>query len=722
MSKATDKKRIGELRERLDRANRAYFVHDNPIMPDSEYDARLRELIELEAAHPDLFDANSPSQRIGGEPIEGFVSVQHPVPMMSIDNTYDIADLRAWHERVLRGVGDESLFDSAQGIEYVCDPKIDGVAVSLRYEHGELAVAVTRGDGERGDDITAQVRAIRPIPLRLEPQNDPPPTLEVRGEIFMPNAEFERINTERERDGEPLFANARNSTAGTLKSLDPTVVAQRRLSFVAHGRGDVVGMDDIETYSGFLDHIKSLGIPISPHISRSKTIDDVVKTVERFRDLRNDLGYPVDGMVVRVDRFDLQAKLGATSKAPRWCIAFKYPAEQAQTQLRKVEFQVGKFGSLTPVARLDPVSLAGTTVSNASLHNVVQMEKKLDLHETDVVIIEKAGEIIPQVVSVVRSKRNEHAKRILVPMECPVCSGPVEYDVPRTGMVAFQCVNLACPDAYGVVQRKTARETCIRCNKPVELTNKLPTLRCVNPECPAQFREKLKWFVSRGQMDIDGLGEKLVDQLVDAGLVRHFADIFKLERGALLELERMGEKSADNLLTAIATAKGRGLARVLAGLGIRQVGSSAAKTLARNFADADALLTATQDQIKALPDFGDITASILHAYLHSKPGREMFHRLGAVGVDLRSTTVGAVHSRRDSIFANKTIVLTGTLQNFTRHTLTERLEALGAKVTGSVSTKTDFIIAGENAGSKLDEARKLGIETWDEAKLVSALR
>lgn len=677
MSKATDKRRIGELRELLDRANRAYFVHDEPTMADSEYDARLRELIELEAAHPDLFDANSPSQRIGGEPIEGFVSVQHPVPMMSIDNTYDIVDLRAWHERVLKGVDDESLFDSPQGVQYVCDPKIDGVAVSLRYENGELAVAVTRGDGERGDDITAQVRAIRPIPLRLEPQHDPPPTLEVRGEIFMPNAEFQRINTERQRNGEPLFANARNSTAGTLKSLDPTVVARRRLSFVAHGRGDVVGMDDIETYSGFLDHIKSLGIPISSHITLSKTIDDVVKTIERFRDLRNDLGYGVDGMVVRVDRFDLQAKLGATSKAPRWCIAFKYPAEQGITVLKRVDWQVGKNGTLTPRATMEPIFLAGTTVQHATLHNIEEIRRK-DIRLGDSVVIEKAGEIIPQVVRPILEKRSGKEKRIVAPKKCPDCGGVVEQEGPK--------------------------------------------LYCVNPECPAQFREKLKWFVSRGQMDIDGLGEKLVDQLVDAELLQHFADIFKLKRNVLLELERMGEKSADNLIEAIESAKSRGLARVLAGLGIRQVGSSAAKTLARHFADADALLTATEDQIKALPDFGDITASILHAYLHSKPGREMFHRLGTVGVDLRSTTVGAVDSRRDSIFANKTIVLTGTLQNFTRQALTERLEALGAKVAGSVSTKTDLIIAGENAGSKLDKARKLGIETWDEAKLVSALR
>ncbi len=670
MSKASDKKRIDELRDLLDQANRAYYVQDAPVMPDSEYDKLLRELIELETAHPELFDANSPSQRIGGEPIDGFVSVQHRVPMMSIDNTYDLDDLRAWHERVVKGIdGDEP--------RYVCDPKIDGVAVSLRYEHGELTLAVTRGDGERGDDITAQVRAVRPIPLRLESQHAPPPTLEVRGEIFIPNAEFERINAKRENDGDALFANARNATSGTLKSLDPAVVAQRRLSFVAHGRGEVVGMDEAETYVAFLDRIKALGIPVSGHVSVSETIDDVVGTIEQFRDLRNDLGYGVDGMVVRVDRFDQQEQLGATSKAPRWCIAFKYPAEQGMTVLKKVDWQVGKNGTLTPRATMEPIFLAGTTVQHATLHNIEEIRRK-DIRLGDTVVVEKAGEIIPQVVRPVTEKRSGKEKRIVAPRKCPDCSGAVEQEGPK--------------------------------------------LYCVNPECPAQFREKLKWFVGRGQMDIDGLGEKLVDQLVDAGLVTHFADIFRLKRKALLELERMGETSADNLIEAIDAAKSRGLARVLAGIGIPQIGSSAAKTLARHFADADALLAATEDQIKALPDFGDITASILHAYLHSKPGREMFRRLDSVGVGLRSATPGTSESSVDSVFANKTIVLTGTLQNFTRPELAEQLESLGAKVSGSVSAKTSLVIAGENAGSKLDKAKKLGIETWDEARLLEALR
>ncbi len=677
MSKISDKKRIDELRDLLDRANRAYFVHDVPVMPDSEYDTLLRELAELEQANPEFDDPNSPAKRVGGEPIEGFRSVRHRVPMMSIDNTYDVDDLRAWHERVLKGLAGVAILDSQQQLQYVCDPKIDGVAVSLRYEEGELAAAVTRGDGERGDDITAQVRAIRPIPLRLEPRQDPPPTLEVRGEIFMPNTEFERINTERERDGEPLFANARNATSGTLKSLDPTVVAERRLSFVAHGRGEVVGMHDADTYVAFLDRIKALGIPVSSHVTVNETIDKVVETIEQFRDLRNDLGCGVDGMVVRVDRFDQQETLGATSKAPRWCIAFKYPAEQGMTVLQKVDWQVGKNGTLTPRATMEPIFLAGTTVQHATLHNIEEIRRK-DIRLGDTVVVEKAGEIIPQVVRPVTEKRSGKEKRIVAPKKCPDCSGAVEQEGPK--------------------------------------------LYCVNPECPAQFREKLKWFVGRGQMDIDGLGEKLVDQLVDAGLVTHFADIFKLKCKTLLELERMGEKSVDNLNEAIGAAKSRGLARVLAGMGIPQIGSSAAKTLARHFADADALLAATEDQIKALPDFGDITASILHGYLHSKQGREMFRRLESIGVELRSATPGARESHVDSVFANKTSVLTGTLQNFTRPELAEQLEALGANVSGSVSAKTSLVIAGENAGSKLDKAKKLGIETWDEAKLLEALR
>lgn len=679
MDQRQARKRVEELRELLARADRAYYVDAAPFMADSEYDALMRELKELEAAHPELHDANSPSQRLGDRPVEGFVTVAHAVPMMSIDNTYSIEDLRAWYRRVLKGLelDGDGLFPGGAQVPLYCDPKVDGVAINLRYEGGELIRAVTRGDGTRGDDVTAQARTIRAIPLRLGACEPPVPgVLEVRGEIFMPNAEFERINAEREAAGEPVFANARNSTAGTLKNLDPRVAAARRLSFVAHGRGEVSGWDDLERSSQFFRRIRTIGIPVSPLAHVCETIDETISVIESFAATRHSLPYGVDGMVVRVDRFDQQEQLGVTSKAPRWCIAFKYPAEQGVTRLLKVDWQVGKNGTLTPRATMEPLFLAGTTVSHATLHNIEEIRRK-DIRVGDRVVIEKAGEIIPQVVRVLTDQRSGHEHVIHPPKECPECGGPTEQDGPK--------------------------------------------LFCVNPECPAQFREKLKWFVGRGQMDIDGMGEKLVDQLVDAGLVHHFADIFTLTREQVLGLERMGDKSADNLMRAIAEAKGRGLTRVIAGLGIPQIGASAAKRLARRFRSADELLAASADDILALEDFGQITTEILHGWLHSEAGRDAFRRLAKVGVDLTSHDWRDPGAVVDSPFAGKTIVLTGTLENFERRALQEKLEALGAKVSGSVSKKTNLVIAGESAGSKLDKARELGVEVWDESQLLKVL-
>ncbi len=665
-------KRIIELCELLARANRAYYVDDAPEMTDSEYDALLRELDALETAHPELRDPNSPTQRVGGEPIDAFRTVQHRAPMMSIDNTYSVEDLRAWHERVLKGLDDETP-------QYVCDPKIDGVAVALRYEQGVLTLAASRGDGERGDDITAQVRTIRAVPLKLDTGTWPAPAvLEVRGEVFMPNDEFERINKQREADSQPLFANARNSTAGTLKSLDPKIVAGRRLRFVAHGRGEVVGLDGVETHTAFVSRLKALGIPTSAEVQSCADIDEVSKAIEVFRERRSSLGYGVDGMVVRVDRFDHQQRLGSTSKSPRWCIAFKYPAQQGVTTLHRVDWQVGKGGTLTPRATMEPLLLAGTTVTHATLHNIEEIQRK-DIRIGDTVVVEKAGDIIPQVVRVETGKRRGTEKRIRPPRQCPACKGVVEREGPK--------------------------------------------IYCVNPECPAQFTEKLAWFCGRGQMDIDGLGWKLVDQLVETGLVTHFAELYTLKREDLIGLERMGEKSVDNVLEGLERSKSRGLARVLAGLGIRHIGATAARTLARNFADADALLAAAVEDIEALSDFGQITASTLHAHLHSKPGRDTFRRLAKVGVDMASHDLVArtPGGGEPSAFAGRTIVLTGTLKHYSRPSLTERLESLGAKVTESVSKKTDLVIAGENAGSKLTKARHLGIDTWDEQQLADAL-
>jgi DNA ligase (NAD+) len=688
MDSRAAKKRIDELRDLLERANRAYFVDAQPIMSDRDFDLLLRELIALEEKFPQFDDPGSPSRRVGGAPIDGFRTIAHTVPMMSIDNTYSVDDLRAWHDRVLRGLavrGDGALL-GGRGVSYYCDPKVDGVAVSLRYEAGALVHAVTRGDGVRGDDVTAQIRTIRAIPLRLLSngskgaggKEDIPAVLEVRGEIYMPNAEFERINREREAAGEPVFANARNSTAGTLKSLDPKVVAQRRLSFIAHGRGEIDGWDDLESASQFFARIAALGLPVSPLARLCATFDDVVRAIEGFASKRDSLGYGVDGMVVRVDRFDQQQELGATSKSPRWCIAYKYPAEQGETMLLHVDWQVGKNGTLTPRATMAPIFLAGTTITHATLHNIEEIHRK-DIRIGDRVIIEKAGEIIPQVVRVLEAKRTGTEKTIKAPANCPACSAPTEREGPK--------------------------------------------VYCVNPECPAQFRERLKWFVGRGQMDIDGMGEKLVDQLVDGGLVHHFADIFHLRREQLLELERMGEKSADNLLVAIDEARVRGLSRVLAGLGIPHVGVATAKTLARHFPDSHALLAASQADLLNLPDFGEITAETVHLYLQSEQGRDAFARLEKAGVDLASREFAAAKEGGTAAgpFAGKTIVLTGTLESFERKELADLLESLGAKVAGSVSKKTDIVIAGESAGSKLDKARELGIEVWDESKLLSAL-
>jgi len=681
MSKAADHKRTRELRELLEQANRAYYVDAQPIMSDRDYDQLLRELDDLETAYPDLHDPNSPTQRVGGEPIAGFTTVAHSIPMQSIDNTYSIDDLRTWHERVIKGLGTSKkqtdLFGDRENINLICDPKIDGVAISLRYEKGNLVQAVTRGDGSRGDDVTSNIRTIRAIPLRFTGKILPD-VLEIRGEVFMPNSEFQRINKEREAESQPLFANARNATAGTLKSLDPKISAQRRLSFIAHGRGVIEGLPKVQSHSQFLDHIKTRGIPISPMVRCCDSLDDVIETIESFAGKRNELDYGVDGMVVRVDQFDQQEQLGSTSKAPRWCIAFKYPAEQKVTRLLSVDWQVGKGGTLTPRATMEPVFIAGSTVRHATLHNIDEIQRK-DIRLNDHVLVEKAGEIIPQVVRVITEKRTGKENAIHAPRSCPACEGVVEKEGPK--------------------------------------------LYCVNPECPAQFREKLKWFVGRGQMDIDGLGEKLVDQLIDANLITHFADLFTLHtrQHELIELERLGKKSVENLLQGIEQAKSRGLSRVLAGLGIRHIGSTAAKTLARHFPDADALLQANLDQLIALHDFGEITGKTLHDYLQSEQGQDVFHQLETVGVNLQSDLFGQAAASTDSPVAGKTIVLTGTLGSFDRKELSERLETMGARITNTVTSKTDLVIAGENPGSKLAKARQFKIPIWDEAKLRSQL-
>ena len=676
-----DAQQIQELRKQIAHHDRLYYVDAKPQISDRQYDRLMQQLVVLEAEHPELVTADSPTQRVGGEPISGFETVAHSRRMYSIDNTYDHDELRAWHDRVVKGLEEKS-------VEYLVEPKIDGVAVSLRYEGGQLVQAVTRGDGRRGDDITANVRTIRAVPLNLSATADdqPPEVLEVRGEIFMTDEEFERINAQRRGAGEETYANPRNFTAGTLKQLDPKITARRRLRFIAHGRGEIEP-DHYPTQTELLAALRKLAIPTNEHTKSCKGIDEVIDTISSFEARRGQLGYGMDGMVVKLDRYDLQEKLGFTSKAPRWCIAYKYAAEQVVTRLLSVDWQVGKTGKLTPRATMDPVFLAGTTVSHATLHNADEIERK-DIRLGDTVVIEKAGEIIPQVVQVVEEHRPKNARKITPPVQCPSCAGPV---IREEGEAAH---------------------------------------RCVNPECPAQFREKLIWFAGRDQMDIEGLGEKVVCQLADAGLVNNFGDIYRLkDRTAdMVDLERMGVTKVDNLISAIEASKSRGLQRVLAGLGIRHVGGRASQILAENFGSIDNLIAATEEQISEFEVDGEKSgigpeiAKSLYQFLHSDAGHHVIDELTEAQVDLTAPKRPSGSAQTsDSPFNGKTIVLTGTLDNYDRKTLSQKLESLGAKVTSSVSSNTDLVIAGSSAGSKLDKATALGVETWDEARLIAAL-
>ncbi|MFG0300669.1 MAG: NAD-dependent DNA ligase LigA, partial [Phycisphaerales bacterium JB047] len=594
----------------------------------------------------------------------------------------------------------------------VCEPKIDGVALSVRYESGVFVQALTRGDGAEGDDVSHAIRTIKSLPLKLE--GDVPAVLEVRGEVYIPLSEFQRINAEREAEGDEPFMNPRNACAGTIKQLDPKAAADRKLGFLAHGIGEVSATGFAATFTQFIDRIRALGIPTTDQRQAVSSVEAIMEQIHRIDRVRHSLDYATDGVVIRVNSLVQQAAMGNTSKSPRWVIAYKFPAERKTTKLLEVAHQVGKTGKITPRATLEPVLLAGTTVTHATLHNY-GMVRQRDLHIGDTVEVEKAGEIIPQVIGVIEKKRPKGAKPVLPPDVCPVCNSPLEIEPHES-------------------HEDPTKET---------------TRRCVNPECPAQIREKLVWFVGRRQMDIDTLGEQTIDQIRDSEIpLNHFADIYRLHehRDALLELDRMGEKKVENMLKSIEASKSRGLARLLAGMGIRHVGTSTAKSLAKVFPDYDALLNAHLSQLMPMAvnrmsgkkreallgsadklereyetGLGEDTAEVFYAYLHSKPARDTFEQLRELGVDLSSHDYIDADQTIDSPFADKTIVLTGTLEHFTRPELTEKLEALGAKVTGSVSKKTDLLIAGESAGSKLTKAQSLGIETWDEQQLLDAL-
>ncbi|MGI1813882.1 NAD-dependent DNA ligase LigA [Priestia sp. TGN 0903] len=662
----TAKSRVQELRDLLNQYGYEYYVLDQPSVPDAEYDKLMNELIEIEESFPELKTADSPTQRIGGQVLDAFEKVQHQTSMLSLGNAFNEEDLRDFDRRVRQTAGDE--------FSYVCELKIDGLAVSLRYEDGYLVLGATRGDGTTGENITENLKTIRSIPLRIKE----PLSMEVRGEAFMPRKSFEALNEAKMERDEVPFANPRNAAAGSLRQLDPKIAAKRNLDIFVYAMTDT-GELEIDSHSESLNLLDELGFKTNKERQTCETIDDVIAYIESWQTQRPELSYDIDGIVVKVDSFDQQAELGTTAKSPRWAIAYKFPAEEVVTKLVNIELTVGRTGVITPTAILEPVQVAGTTVQRASLHNEDLIREK-DIRIGDYVVVKKAGDIIPEVVNVIEEKRTGEEQEFTMPTHCPECESEL---VRLEGEVA---------------------------------------LRCINPSCPAQIREGLIHFVSRNAMNIDGLGEKVISQLFREQLIKDVADIYTLTKQQLIELERMGEKSADNLISAIEASKENSLERLLFGLGIRHVGAKAAKTLAQHFETIDKLTKATYDELVAINEIGAKMADAIVAYFTQEEVQELIHELKEYGVNLTYKGPKLVSVENvDSVFAGKTVVLTGKLEQLSRNEAKAQIEALGGKVTGSVSKKTDLVVAGEEAGSKLTKANELEIEVWDEARLLTEL-
>jgi len=727
----TAEQKIVELRLAIEHHNELYYTHARPEISDQQFDAMLRDLIALEEANPHLRTPDSPTQRVGGAPIDGFKKVQHAAPMMSIDNTYNADEVRAFDRRVRDALQGESPL-------YVIEPKVDGVSCSLRYEHGVLVVAATRGDGRVGDDVTHNVKTIRDVPLVLNWNNPEgqlksgggaanakphaPEIIEVRGEIYMDDAEFQRINMLQREKGEETFANPRNFTAGTLKQLDSRITASRRLRMVCHGLGEVSPPTG-DSYFDMMQSLRAFGLPVSELMQRVESIDAVLAAIEAFAQRRGALGYQTDGMVVKVDSLRQRSLLGVTSKSPRWAFAYKYPAERVQTTLRGVDWQVGKLGTITPVAKLEPVFVAGTTVSNASLHNLDQI-RRLGLHDGDSVIIEKAGEIIPQVVSVVESRRSAQAKPVAAPTQCPSCATQLVREPVKKGMVAYWCTNRSCSEFLKRRQSKKLPATCkgksgSGCDLAVEKVDSMVDLLCPNPNCPAQLAAKVRHFAARGAMDIEGLGDVWAENLVDFGLIRSLPDIYRLheKRARLGEINGLGEKSIAALLSGIESSKRQPLHRLLSALSIGDVGTSTARALARRFRTMDALAAASGDELQRVDDIGPALAESLVSYFQSIHGGQTIADLRDLGVNLTEPTSEAA----GAALAGQTIVVTGTMERFDRKEIEDLIAQLGGKASGSVSKKTSLVVAGPGAGSKLEKARELGIAVIGEDEFLKRI-
>jgi DNA ligase (NAD+) len=660
---------IEDLRRQIEHHNYLYYVLDRPEIPDAEYDRLMRRLQELEAEHPDLVTPESPTQRVGAKPLKQFAEVRHTIPMLSLNNAFSDEEAEEFDRRARERLGEER-------IHYVAEPKLDGLAIAVVYENGALIRAATRGDGTTGEDVTLNVRTIESVPLRLRGKHIPE-LLEVRGEVYMPHKGFAELNQRQAKRGEKTFANPRNAAAGSLRQLDPRVTAERPLEMYCYGVGEVRGADLPDRHSKVLEQLRDWGLRVSPEIKVVRGIDACLDYHRNLLDKRDTLPYDIDGVVYKVDRIEQQRELGFVARAPRWALAHKFPAEEEMTELRDIEVQVGRTGAVTPVARLEPVSVGGVTVTNATLHNEDEIERK-DVRIGDTVIVRRAGDVIPEVVGVVKSKRPRNAKKFRMPKKCPVCGSEVE---------------------------RLEGEAVARCTGGLF--------------CPAQRREAIKHFASRRALDIEGLGDKLVDQLDEQGLVKDVAGLYDLSLEQVAGLERMAEKSAQNLLDALEDSKETTLARFIYALGIGQVGEATARNLARHFGNLPALQKASLDDLQEVPDVGEVVAESIHTFFRQAHNKEVIKRLQKAGVHWKDEQPV---SKAKQPLAGQTFVLTGTLDSMTRDEAKDRLQALGAKVSGSVSKKTNYVVVGAEPGSKAAKAEALGVTLLDEAAFARLLK
>ncbi len=656
-------KRVLGLREEIEKHNYNYYVLDNPMIADSQYDNLMKELQSLEKQYPQLISQDSPTMRVGGQVKEGFVTVPHRTQMLSLENAFDEGELKDFNRRVCQGTGQSQ-------VEYVAELKIDGLAVSLVYRDGSLVRALTRGDGEKGEDITLNMRTVRAVPLKLRQKVE---FVEVRGEVYMPKEAFAQLNRERAEAGEPLFANPRNAAAGSLRQLDPAVTASRQLSIFVYGVGAVEGLE-LKTHYDLLQHLNELGFKVNPHYQMFNGIQGVIDYCHQWRSKRFELSYATDGVVVKVNNLRWQQKLGTTMKSPRWATAFKYPPEQSQTEIVDIIVRVGRTGVLTPTALLKPVRLAGTVVSRANLHNEDIIKDK-DIRIGDIVLVHKAGDIIPEVLEVIKDQRKGHEKKFYFPEKCPECKESV---IKMVGEAA---------------------------------------VRCVNPQCPAKYIESLIHFASRNAMDIEGLGPAVIGQMVEADLVKDFSHLYNLKKEQLVELERMGEKSAQNLIDALEKSKENSFYRLLFALGIRHVGERAAKILADKFKSMDKLVEANFDELISVPEIGPRIAQSVIDYFSNLENQELIRKLANAGLQMSTEYTDVAHRPLEG----KTIVLTGTLGKYTRQEAQELIENLGGRVSSNVSKKTDVVVAGKEPGSKYEKAVKLGVGVIDEEEFIRLL-